>query len=95
MSVMHILGGVLIGLITGRVFSLFSLRKVKGGKLTFMAVGVVGSVGADLVFKVLYEKGLVSNFFWAETTIIIEMVAGAVTACYLLNLLGKKEEITF
>ena len=95
MSVMHILGGVFIGLITGRIFAMFTLRRVKGGKLTFMAVGVVGSIGADLFFKILYENDLVSNFFYAETSIIVEMVIGAVIACYLVNLLGKKEEITF
>jgi uncharacterized membrane protein YeaQ/YmgE (transglycosylase-associated protein family) len=92
---MHILGGVFVGLITGRIFSMFTLRKVKGGKLTFMGVGVAGSLGADLFFKILYENGLVSNFFYGETTIIVEMIVGAVIACYLVNLLGKKEEITF
>jgi uncharacterized membrane protein YeaQ/YmgE (transglycosylase-associated protein family) len=95
MSVMHILGGVFVGLLTGRIFGMFTLRKVKGGKLTFMAVGVAGSLGADLLFKILYDHDLVSNFFYAETTIIVEMVIGAVIACYAVNLLGKNEEITF
>jgi uncharacterized membrane protein YeaQ/YmgE (transglycosylase-associated protein family) len=92
---MHILGGVFVGLVVGRLFSMFTLRKLKGGKIAFMAVGVLGSIGTDLFFKVLYENELVSNFFYRETTIIVEMVCGAILACYLANLLGKKEEITF
>lgn len=95
MSVMHILGGLFIGIVVGRIFSMFTLRKLKGGKLTFMLVGVIGSIGADLVFRTLYYNDLVSNFFYAETTIIVEMIFGAVIACYLVNLLGRKEKITF
>lgn len=93
MSVMHILGSLLIGLVVGRGFSLFTLRKLKGGKYTFMAVGMVGSIGTDVAFKVLYEQDLVSSFFYTETSIIVEMVIGAFAACYLVNLLGRREEI--
>ena len=95
MSVMHILGGIIVGLVMGRVFSMFTLRKVKGGKITFMITGVAGSLGCDLLFKTLYENQLVSNFYYGETAIIVEMVVGALAACYLVNLLGRKEEITF
>jgi len=95
MSVMHILGGVFVGLVVGRLFSMFTLRRLKGGKITFMVVGVVGSLGADVFFKILYENDLVSNFFYRETTIIVEMICGAILACYLVNLLGRREKITF
>ena len=78
-----------------QVFSLFTLRKVKGGKFTFMAVGVIGSIGTDLLFKALYEHRLVSSFYYSETSIIVEMVVGAMAACYIVNRLGKKEEIAF
>jgi uncharacterized membrane protein YeaQ/YmgE (transglycosylase-associated protein family) len=90
---MHILGGLLIGLVVGRGFSLFTLRKLKGGKYTFMVVGMVGSIGTDLIFKTLYERNLVSSFFYTETSIIVEMVVGALAACYLVNLLGRQEQI--
>ena len=73
MSFMHIMGGILIGLLVGKLFSIFSLRKVKGGKYSFMAVGAIGSLLSDLVFKFLYEHGLVSNFFYRETTIVMEI----------------------
>jgi uncharacterized membrane protein YeaQ/YmgE (transglycosylase-associated protein family) len=92
---MHILGGVIIGLIVGRLFATFTLRKVRGGRYSFMGVGVIGSLASDLAFKYLYEQGWVSNFFYRETTIIFEMLAGAAVVCYLLNLFGEKEIISF
>ena len=95
MSIMHILGSIFIGVVIGKLFATFTLRKVKGGQYTFMGVGILGSILSDLAFKVLYEHNLVSNFFYKETTIIFEMVVGAVIACYILNLFGKKEIIKF
>jgi uncharacterized membrane protein YeaQ/YmgE (transglycosylase-associated protein family) len=95
MSFMHILGGILVGIVVGRIFATFTLRKIKWKKFLFMAVGILGSLVCDIIFKTLYEHDLVSNFFYRETTIIIEMIAGASIACYLLNLFGKKEKIKF
>jgi len=95
MSVMHILGGILIGLAVGKLFSTFTLRKVKGGKYTYMLVGIIGSFLCDLAFKFLFEHDLVTSFFYKQTTIIFEMIAGASIACYILNLFGKKETIQF
>jgi hypothetical protein len=54
---------------------------------------MVGSIGTDLIFKTLYERNLVSSFFYTETSIIVEMVVGALAACYLVNLLGRQEQI--
>ena len=95
MSVMHILGGMFIGVIVGKIFSAFTLRKVKGGKYTFMGVGIAGSLIGDLIFRILHSKGLVSSFYYQEFVIIFEMIGGAIGACYLVNLLGKKESIYF
>lgn len=94
-SVMHIIGGILIGIIVGRAFAMFTLRKIRGGKYTFMVVGVIGSILCDLVFKFLFENDLVSGFFYKQTTIMVEMVVGAAIACYVLNRFGKKERIEF
>jgi len=90
---MHIMGGVIIGLIIGKLFATFTLRKVKGGKYTFMGAGVFGSLASDLTFKFLFDQELVSNFFYRQTTIIFEMIVGASVACYILHRLGKKEKI--
>ena len=95
MSIMHILGGIVVGLIVGKVFSVFTLRKLKGGKYTFMAVGVAGSFLMDLFFWFLHSKNLISSFYYQEFVIIFEMIVGAIGACYLVNLLGKKESIYF
>ena len=95
MSFMHILGGIVIGALIGRVFSIFTLRKVKGGKYTFSAVGVAGSLICDLCFKFLYGHGFVSSFYYKEVTIIFEMIGGALVACYILNYFGKKQAISF
>ena len=95
MSVMHILGGIFIGLLVGKVFSAFTLRKIKGGKYTFMGVGIVGAFIADLSFRFLHSRALVSSFYYQETSIIFEMIIGAIGACYLVNLFGKKESIYF
>jgi len=94
-SFMHVLGGIVIGLIVGRLFSIFTLRKVKGGKYTFMVAGVFGSLGGDAFFRILHVLGFVSNFYYKEVTIIFEMIGGACIASYLLSLLGKKEVIKF
>lgn len=94
MSPMHILGAIVVGVVIGKLFATFTLRKVRGGKYTFMAFGAAGSLIGDLLFRVLYEHELVSSFFYARTTIIFEMIAGAGVACYLLNLFGKKEVIS-
>jgi len=93
MSFMHIAGGVVIGLVVGRVFSLFSLKVIWAKKYLFMLAGVVGSFSCDLLVKFLYENEYVSEFFYRQTTIVFEMILGAVVACYVLNLLGKHEEI--
>ena len=95
MSIMHILGGMFIGVLVGKIFSTFTLRKVKGGKYTFMIVGIAGSLIADLLFRILHGKGLISSFYYQEVVIIVEMIVGAIVACYLTNLLGKKESIYF
>ena len=95
MSFMHILGGILVGMLVGRIFSAFTLREVKGGKYTFMGVGVAGSLIADLTFRFLHSKHLVSDFYYDEFVIIFEMIGGAIVACYLVNRLGKKESIYF
>lgn len=95
MSIMHILGGIFVGLLVGKVFSAFTLRKLKGGKYIFMGTGVVGSLGADLIFWFLHSRRLVSSFYYGEFVIILEMIVGAICACYLVNLLGKKESIYF
>jgi len=92
---MHILGGIFIGVLVGKIFSAFSLRKVKGGKYTFLIVGIAGSLITDLIFRVLHGKGLISSFYYQEVVIIFEMIGGAIVACYLINLLGKKESIYF
>jgi len=94
-SIMHILGGIVIGLVVGKLFATFTLRKVKGGKYTFMGVGIIGSLLSDLTFKFLVKHDLVSKFFYRQTTIIFEMIAGAAVACYVLHLFGKKEHIDF
>ena len=94
MSIMHILGGIFIGALVGRIFSAFTLRKVKGGKYTFMLVGIAGAFIADFTFMYLNNR-LVSSFFYQRSTIIFEMIGGAIVACYLVNLLGKKESIYF
>jgi uncharacterized membrane protein YeaQ/YmgE (transglycosylase-associated protein family) len=95
MSFMHILGIILIGSILGRIFAVFTLRKIKGGKYTFMVTGIAGALLFDLLFKTLYERKIISSFFYQEATIIFELIAGALIACYILNLFGKKEKITF
>ena len=95
MSVMHILGGIFIGVLVGKIFSAFTLRKLKGGKYSFMGAGIVGSFGADLIFRFLHDHHLVSSFFYIKFVIIFEMIGGAIVACYLVNLLGKKESIYF
>ena len=95
MSIMHFLGGIFVGLLVGKVFSTFTLRKIKGGKYTFMAAGVVGSLLVDLFFQFLHSRALVSDFYYGEFVIILEMIVGAFCACYLVNLLGKKEAIYF
>ena len=95
MSVMHILGGIVIGVLVGKIFSAFSLRKVKGGKYSFMAAGVAGALIADLIFRFLHSNNLISSFYYQEFVIIFEMIGGAIGACYLANLLGKKESIYF
>jgi uncharacterized membrane protein YeaQ/YmgE (transglycosylase-associated protein family) len=95
MSVMHILGGVFIGMLVGKIFSVFTLRKLKGGKYSFMAAGVAGSFIGDLTFWFLHNRDLVSSFYYQESVIIFEMICGAIIACYLVNHLGKKESIYF
>ena len=95
MSFMHILGGIFIGILCGKIFSAFTLRKVKGGKYTFMGVGIAGSFIADFLFCFLNDYQIVSSFFYQEHVIIFEMICGAIGACYLVNLLGKKESIYF
>jgi len=94
-SIPHILGGIVIGLVVGKFFATFTLRKVKGGKYTFMGVGIIGSLLSDLTFKFLVRHDLVSKFFYRQTSIIFEMIAGAAVACYVLHLFGKKEHIDF
>ncbi|MBW1723175.1 MAG: hypothetical protein JRJ78_14105, partial [Deltaproteobacteria bacterium] len=49
----------------------------------------------DLLFRLLHEHHLVSSFWYQEQVIIFEMIGGAIAACYLANLLGKKESIYF
>lgn len=93
MSIMHILAGAFIGLLIGRIFGAFTLRKVKGGKYAFMGAGVAGSFIADLTFKYLLIKRFVSGFWYKEEIIVLEMIGGAILACYLLSLLGRKESI--
>jgi uncharacterized membrane protein YeaQ/YmgE (transglycosylase-associated protein family) len=93
MSIMHIAGGILIGFLVGRVFSMFSLKQIKGKKYVFSAAGIVGSLSCDLMFKYLYENELVSEFFYRQTTIIFEMVVGALAICYIVNKFGKEEKI--
>lgn len=93
MSFMHIAGGIVIGLVVGRVFSLFSLKVIRAKKYLFMLAGVVGSLSCDLLVKYLYENDYVSSFFYKQTTIVFEMIIGAVVACYILNLFGKHEDI--
>ncbi|MBW2017082.1 MAG: hypothetical protein JRF57_12775 [Deltaproteobacteria bacterium] len=78
-----------------RFLSAFTLRKLKGGKYTFMAVGIAGDFLCDLLFRLLHEHHLVSSFWYQEQVIIFEMIGGAIAACYLANLLGKKESIYF
>ena len=95
MSLMHILVGIFIGLLVGTIFSRFTLRKMLGGKYTYMGAGAIGSLLADLTFKFLLSKRLVSGFWYKEEIIIFEMIGGAIVACYLVNLLGKKESIDF
>ena len=95
MSVMHILSGIFIGLVVGRVFGTFTLRKIKGGRYTFMGAGIAGAFIADLTFKFLLSKHLVSGFWYKESVIVFEMIGGAIVACYLVNLLGKKESLYF
>ena len=95
MSVMHIVGNIFIGLLVGKVFSAFTLRKVKGGKFTFMGAGIAGAFAADLAFSFFHGKGLISSFYYQEFVIIFEMLCGAVGACYLANLTGRKESIYF
>ena len=95
MSVMHILSGIFIGMLVGKIFSAFTLRKVKGGKYTFMSVGIAGSLIGDLIFNFLHSKGIVSSFYYQEFIILFEMIGGAIGACYLVNLLGRKESIYF
>lgn len=92
-SIMHIAGGILIGLLVGRVYSLFSLRIVKGGKYTFMLGGVFGSFAADMVFYLLWSHDYVSSFFYKQHIIALEMMAGALIVCYLIGKLGKKKDI--
>jgi uncharacterized membrane protein YeaQ/YmgE (transglycosylase-associated protein family) len=91
---MHLLGGIVIGLTVGRLFSLFTLRKLKGGKVTFMGIGVIGAMLGDLCFRMLHRYDLVSGFFYQEVTIIFEMILGAGIACYLVNFLGKKDTLS-
>ncbi len=93
MSVMHIAGGIIIGLLVGRIFSLFSLRIVKGGKYTFMLGGVFGSLAADLTFYMLYNYEYVSSFFYKQAVIVFEMFFGALLVCYLINKFGSKRDI--
>ena len=69
MSVMHILGAIFIGIVVGRLFSTFTLRKIKGGKYAFMCVGIIGAVVGDVIFRILYEHDLVSKFFLEHITI--------------------------
>ena len=95
MGFMHILGGIFIGVLVGKIFSAFTLRKLKGGKYTFFGAGIAGSFAADLLFRFLHKHDLVSSFFYQEFVIIFEMIGGAIAACYLINLLGKKESIYF
>ena len=95
MSVMHILGAIFIGIVVGRLFATFTLRKIKGGKYTFMVVGIIGALLGDIVFRILYEHDLVSKFFLEQITIVFEMIGGALVACYILNVFGKKQMITF
>ncbi|MBW2304572.1 MAG: hypothetical protein JRF57_12785 [Deltaproteobacteria bacterium] len=95
MGFMHILGGFFIGILVGRIFSAFTLRKLKGGKYTFMGVGTAGAFLCDLLFRFLHERHIVSSFWYREEVIIFEMIGGAIAACYLANLLGKKESIYF
>ena len=95
MSVMHIFGGIFIGMLVGKIFSAFTLRKLKGGKYTFMGAGIVGSFLTDLLFRFLHDQELVSAFYYQEVVIIFEMIGGAIVACYLANLFGKKESIYF
>lgn len=95
MSVMHIIAGVLIGIIIGRVYGAFSLKRVIGGKYTFMGAGLIGSFAADLTFKYLLGKRLVSGFWYKEEIIVIEMIVGAALACYLVGFLDRKKPVVF
>lgn len=95
MSFMHIIGGIFIGGLVGKVFSAFTLRRLKGGKYSFMGAGIIGAFAGDLIFRYLHSMQLVSSFWYQEYIIIFEMIGGAVAACYLANLLGKKESIYF
>jgi len=95
MGVMHILGGIVIGLLVGKVFSAFTLRKLKGGKYAFMGAGIAGAFIADLIFRFLHSRGLVSSFFYQESVVIFEMLGGAIALCYVINLFGKRESIYY
>lgn len=93
MSIMHIAGGVLIGILIGRIFSMFSLKQIRGKKIVFAAAGIFGSLSFDLAFKYFYENEYVSEFFYRQTTIIVEMMVGALVVCYIVNKFGKDEKI--
>lgn len=95
MSVMHMIAGIVIGVIIGRVYGAFSLKKIFGGKYTFMGAGFIGSFGADLTFKYLLSKRLVTGFWYKEEIIVIEMIVGAVLACYLVSFLDRKKPVVF
>jgi len=94
-SYMHILGGIILGAVTGKIFATFTLRKLKWKKIAFILIGICGSLMSDLIFRFLYKEEFVSNFFYKETTIVFEMIVGAFIACYILNLFSKKEIISF
>lgn len=95
MGVMHILGGIFIGILIGKIFSAFTLRRLKGGKYSFMGAGVAGAFIGDLIFRFLHSRQWVSSFWYQEHIIIFEMIGGAIALCYLINMLGKKESIYF
>ena len=93
MSVMHILGSLLIGLVIGKLFATLTIRDVWGGRYSFMAVGIIGSILGDVLFRILFEYDLVSKFFQKQVAIMIEMGGGAFVACYILSLFGRKRFI--
>jgi len=95
MSIMHIAGGIIIGIVIGRLFSIFTLREIKGGKYTYMLVGIIGSIVSDLIFRFLWSNDLVSSFFYKQYVIIFEMIIGSFALCYLVSKLGTRKSVDF